>query len=74
MKAPLEQLDSSTPMSVSEGLTYTLIAGALIGFGVLLGWTRASIRSNRRDEEDYRGELRNTRRRNNQQNQNRKPS
>lgn len=47
MKAPLEHLESSTPMSAGEGTLYALIGGALIGLGFAVGWTKASLKSAR---------------------------
>lgn len=43
MKAPLEHLESSTPMSAGEGGVYMLMACALIGVGVAIGWTKATL-------------------------------
>lgn len=43
MKAPLEHLESSTPMSAGEGGVYMLLACALIGVGVAIGWTKATL-------------------------------
>ena len=37
MKAPIEHLESTTPMSASEGTLYTLIIGALLGVGYGIG-------------------------------------
>lgn len=72
MKAPLEHLESSTPMSAGEGALYTLIGGALIGLGFLAGWTKASLKSARQVQNERRSTgNRNTRdrsqRNNNQQ-------
>lgn len=47
MKAPLEHLESSTPMSAGEGTLYALIGGALIGLGFAFGWTKASLKNAR---------------------------
>lgn len=47
MKAPLEHLESSTPMSAGEGTLYALIGGALIGLGFVVGWTKASLKNAR---------------------------
>lgn len=47
MKAPLEHLESSTPMSAGEGALYALIGGALIGLGFAAGWTKAALKNAR---------------------------
>ena len=54
MKAPLEHLESSTPMSAGEGAMYALVAGALIGLGFAVGWTKASLKSARELHADRR--------------------
>lgn len=65
MKAPLEHLESSTPMSAGEGTLYALIGGALIGLGFVVGWTKASLKNaqymqpDRRASSQTRGNARN---------------
>lgn len=54
MKAPLEHLESSTPMSAGEGTLYVLIGGALVGLGFAVGWTKASLKSAREIQADRR--------------------
>lgn len=54
MKAPLEHLESSTPMSAGEGSVYVLIGGALIGIGYAIGLAKASIMEARRIKEETR--------------------
>lgn len=45
MKAPLEHLESSTPMSAGEGVLYALIGGTLICLGFAAGWTKATLKN-----------------------------
>lgn len=47
MKAPLEHLESSTPMSAGEGALYALIGGTLICLGFAAGWAKASLKNAR---------------------------
>ena len=54
MKAPLEHLESSTPMSAGEGTLYALIGGALIGLGFVVGWTKASLKNAQEIQADRR--------------------
>lgn len=67
MKAPLEHLESSTPMSASEGALYALIGGTLICLGFAAGWTKASLKNvrevqleRRNSRSTDRGRTRNT--------------
>ena len=57
MKAPLEHLESSTPMGAGEGAVYVLIAGALIGLGAVFGYTKASFTNSAKDKERLKEEL-----------------
>lgn len=50
MKAPIEHLESTTPMSASEGTLYTLIIGALLGVGYGIGYARSSFNTYKREK------------------------
>jgi len=69
MRAPLEHLESSTPMGAGEGAVYVLMAGALIGLGAVAGYVKASMSFSNKDKERLRSELekRNSRPHNRQQ-------
>lgn len=62
MKAPLEHLESSTPMSAGEGGVYLLMAGALVGIGIAIGWTRATLVSHKNELVERRSGSARTRR------------
>lgn len=68
MKAPLEHLESSTPMSAGEGTLYALIGGALIGLGFAVGWTKASLKSAREVQVERRSPNTRSRERDNRRN------
>ncbi len=75
MKAPLEQLESSTPMSASEVGAYILIGGAIFGVGMLAGFLKESRAKNERHDEALRNSRSDNRRetdRNTKQHQSRK--
>lgn len=57
MRAPLEHLESSTPMGAGEGAVYVLIAGALIGMGALVGYAKASFTYSKEEKEREKAEL-----------------
>ncbi len=68
MKAPLEHLESSTPMSAGEGTLYVLISGALIGLGFAVGWTKASLKNAREVQVERRSPNTRSRERDNRRN------
>lgn len=57
MRAPLEHLESSTPMGAGEGAVYVLMAGALIGLGAVAGYIKATMSASNKDKELLREEL-----------------
>lgn len=69
MRAPLEHLESSTPMGAGEGAVYVLIAGALVGLGALAGYAKASFTNSKKEKERKDAELTQLRRNNRPHNQ-----
>lgn len=57
MRAPLEHLESSTPMGAGEGAVYVLMAGALVGLGALAGYAKASFSNARKEKKQKEDEL-----------------